>query len=150
LNKIVHDVVDILQSIAHAKKLEFTYQAPDKEILVNADAEKLKQVIQNLIDNSIKYTPSGYVHVALKEEGGAAVMTVADSGVGIPAALIPHLFEEFIRDERVKKQILGTGLGLYIARKITEAHGGKLWATSAGEGKGAEFYARIPLMVRNK
>jgi signal transduction histidine kinase len=64
--------------------------------------------------------------------------------LGISATLIPYLFEEFIRDERVKKEIRGTGLGLYIARKITEAHGGKLWAESPGEGKGSTFRVQIP------
>jgi len=58
---------------------------------------------------------------------------------------VPHLFEEFIRDERVKKQILGTGLGLYIARKIAEAHNGTITAESAGEGKGSTFHIIIPL-----
>ena len=146
LNKIVGDVVSLLQPLAETKKLEFKFDSPGKEIPVNADAEKLKQVVQNLVDNSIKYTPAGFVHVALKEENGAAIVSVSDSGVGVPATLIPHLFEEFIRDDRVKKQILGTGLGLFIARKIAEAHGGTISAESEGEGKGSTFRMTMPEM----
>ena len=144
LNKIVTDVVDLLRSLAETKKLEFTFVSPGKEIPVNADAEKLKQVIQNLTDNAIKYTPSGFVKVELKEEGGMATVSVSDSGLGVPSDLIPYLFEEFVRDERVKKEIRGTGLGLYIARKITEAHGGKMSAESPGEGKGSTFRVVVP------
>ncbi len=146
LNKLTTEVLDLLKPLAEAKKLIFTLDAPGHEVWVNADGEKLKQVIQNLTDNAIKYTPSGEVRVELKEEGGAATVSVKDSGVGVPASLLPHLFEEFIRDERVKKQILGTGLGLYIARKIAEAHGGKIWAESEGEGKGSTFRVSVPLM----
>jgi signal transduction histidine kinase len=57
---------------------------------------------------------------------------------------VPQLFEEFVRDDRVKQHIRGTGLGLYIARKIIEAHGGRVWAQSAGEGKGSQFYVWLP------
>ena len=96
-------------------------------------------------DNAIKYTPTGFVKVELKTDAGKAFITVSDSGLGIPASLLPFLFEEFIRDERVKKEIRGTGLGLYIARKITEAHGGTLSAKSPGEEKGSTFKATIPL-----
>lgn len=146
LTKMVGDVVDSLKSIAENKKLEFNFASPGKELWVNADPQKFKQVIQNLTDNALKYTPSGFVHVELKEDSGFAIVSVADSGLGIPETLVPHLFEEFIRDERVKKQILGTGLGLYIANKIAEAHGGKISAESPGEGKGSTFHVRIPLM----
>ncbi len=158
LTPMVAGMVDLLKPLAETKKLEFTLQAPDHSVWVNADAEKLKQVIQNLTDNAIKYTPTGFVHVTLTEELapgaasaapgatiGTATVSVADSGVGVPAELIPHLFEEFVRDERIKKQIRGTGLGLFIARKIAEAHGGKIWAESPGEGKGSAFHVSIPL-----
>jgi signal transduction histidine kinase len=151
LNKIVNDVVDLMKPLAETKKLEFKFDSPGHEIPVNADAEKLKQVIQNLTDNAIKYTPAGFVHLELKEEPSTtpgqapvAIVTVSDSGVGFAPDLAPHLFEEFIRDARVKKQILGTGLGLYIARKIAEAHGGTVWAESAGEGKGSAFHVKVP------
>lgn len=157
LNKMVGDMVEMLKPLAGAKQLEFTFTSPGREVWVSADAEKLKQVIQNLTDNSIKYTPAGFVHVELKSErapgsmgvgpgalAGMAVVSVSDSGVGIPADLIPHLFEEFVRDERVKKEILGTGLGLYIAQKIAEVHGGKITAESPGEGKGSTFRVTLP------
>ena len=144
LSKIVSEVVSTLQPLAETKKLEFGFTSPEKEVWVNADAEKLKQAIQNLADNAIKYTPGGFVHAELKTAGGSAIVSISDSGVGIPVTLITHLFEEFVRDERVKKEIRGTGLGLYIARKITEAHGGTIFAESAGEGKGAQLYVKIP------
>lgn len=147
LVKLTGEVIGLLRPLAETKKLELTFTPPNHEVWVNADAEKLKQVIQNLIDNAIKYTPSGFVRVKLDENSPvSATLTVSDSGLGVSATLVPHLFEEFIRDERVKKEIRGTGLGLYIARRIAEAHGGSVWAESAGEGEGSSFCMRMPLM----
>jgi signal transduction histidine kinase len=179
LNAMVAGFMDLLKPLADQKKLEFSFVSPmaadgkPKPVWVNADPEKLKQVVQNLVDNSIKYTPSGFVKVSLKEGPpvpaassagsttaagvagatnsaagtiGVATVSVTDSGLGVAADLIPHLFEEFVRDERVKKEIRGTGLGLYIARKIAEAHGGKIWAESPGEGKGSTFSVSVPEM----
>jgi signal transduction histidine kinase len=145
LKEMIAHTVDLVMPLAQAKNLALTADLPSAPVMVNIDKEKFKQVIQNLIDNAIKYTPSGFVRVALLQEGTNAIVTVNDSGLGIPATLIPFLFEEFIRDERVKKEIRGTGLGLYIARKITEAHGGKLSAESPGEGKGSTFKITIPV-----
>jgi len=143
---LVAGVVDGLKSLVVEKKIEFTYVAPPEKIMVSADAPKLKQVIQNIIDNSIKYTPEGFVRVAVEKKDGNVVVSVKDSGFGISRDLLPHLFEEFVRDEKVKQKILGTGLGLYIARKIIEAHGGKIWAESEGEGKGAQFYVELKVV----
>ncbi|HUC01792.1 MAG TPA: ATP-binding protein [Candidatus Paceibacterota bacterium] len=142
---IVAGTVDSIMPLAETKKLSLTAALPPSPVTVSIDKEKFKQVVQNLIDNAIKYTPAGFVKVELKAEQGKASIVVSDSGYGIPAALIPFLFEEFIRDERIKKEVRGTGLGLYIARKIVEAHGGTLVAESPGEGKGSTFRATIPL-----
>lgn len=150
LKKMAGDVVELLKPLATTKGLEFSYTAPEKEVWVSADAEKFKQVIQNLVDNAIKYTPSGFVRVTLTDApaggvaGRSATVSVADSGLGFSDTLKPYLFEEFIRDERVKKEIRGTGLGLYIARRIVEAHGGKIAAESEGEGKGSTFSVTVP------
>ncbi len=146
MDVMVHDVVELLRPLAEQKHLEFTFTSSGAPLFANADAEKLKQVIQNLVDNAVKYTPAGFVHVSLANTDGKIIVTVADSGLGVPAILLPYLFEEFVRDERVKKQIRGTGLGLYIARKIAEAHGGTILATSPGEGKGSTFLVSLPLV----
>ncbi len=148
LLKLVSEVYELMRPLAAAKHLVFDFVPPEGggQIAVNADGAKLKQVVQNLVDNAIKYTPSGSVRLAAAIRGDRAEVSVADSGVGIPESLVPHLFEEFIRDERIKQQILGTGLGLYIARKIAEAHGGRLSASSPGEGKGSTFTLSLPLL----
>lgn len=144
LGALVRGVVEELQPLAEGKQLELSFAKPANELFVEADAQKLKQVIQNLIDNAIKYTPAGFVKIGLHEENkGTALLTVSDSGLGIPPELLPHVFEEFIRDERVKTKILGTGLGLFIAKKIIEAHNGQIWVESEGEGKGSRFYVRL-------
>ncbi len=152
--ELVSGIFEGLKPLAGEHKLEFTLSAPAEKIMIQADATKLKQVIQNIIDNAIKYTPApstdsgqaGRVNVAVEKKEGVVRVSVKDSGLGIPADLLPHLFEEFVRDEKVKEKILGTGLGLYIARRIVEAHGGKLWAESAGEGKGSTFSVMLPMI----
>lgn len=146
LVKIAMEAVQELVPLALQKKLSLQFLPPRENVFVQADAQKLKQVFQNLVDNAIKYTPSGFVKMDMREEPGTdfVVVTVSDSGLGLPQDLIPHLFEEFVRDERVKKEIRGTGFGLYIARKIAEAHGGTMQAASEGEGKGSMFTVRLP------
>lgn len=151
LVKMTQAVVEELRLLATSKKLELTFTSALPEAFVSADETKLRQVIQNLVDNAIKYTPTpstgggqaGFVKVELKVQGNDIIVSIVDSGLGLPKELIPQLFEEFIRDERVKKEIRGTGLGLFIARKIVEAHSGKLWAESDGAGKGSRFYVKL-------
>jgi signal transduction histidine kinase len=115
--------------------------SPEK-IILKADEQKLRQVIQNLIENAIKYTDKGFVKVELKEDKDSVLISVIDSGRGISKELLPNLFKQFSRDSSVKK-IQGTGLGLYIAREIIKDHHGKIWAESEGEGKGAMFCVRM-------
>ena len=102
------------------------------------------KVFQNLIENSIKYTDSGFVKVKTESYAGEFNFSVTDSGHGISKELLPHLFEEFRRDDKEKK-IEGTGLGLFIAHEITSAHKGEIWAESDGPGKGSKFIVKIPL-----
>ena len=143
LKDLVQGSFDNLKLQADSKKLEFTFTS-GYEGSVNADPQKLKQVIQNLIENSIKYTPAGFVRVATKEEGDSVIFSVSDSGLGISPTLLPNLFgQEFVRDERIKREIKGTGLGLYIAQSIVTAHNGKIWAESEGDNKGSQFYVKL-------
>jgi signal transduction histidine kinase len=142
LTDMTKKIVDGIRPLALKKSIELNFEATGP-IFANVD-EKISQVIHNLIDNAIKYTPAGYVRVALSEKEGTVQLSVVDTGLGISADMLPHIFEEFSRDNKVKKKILGTGLGLYIAKKIAEAHGGTVWAESAGEGKGSHFNLKFP------
>ncbi|MBS3902873.1 MAG: hypothetical protein KGZ30_00650 [Anaplasmataceae bacterium] len=143
LVELVRQKAEELQPLTQNKNLGYEVHLPEHPIMINADSQKLQQVLQNFIDNAIKYTPQGKVEINLREEGGYTIFSVKDSGYGIPASLIPHLFEEYVRDDRIKNQIRGTGFGLFIARKIAEAHGGTIWAESEGENKGSTFYLKI-------
>ena len=106
----------------------------------------MRQVIQNLIENSIKYTEKGFVKVEcqMSDVNGQKfiLFSVSDSGIGIKKEVIPELFDQFKRAKEAKL-IQGTGLGLYIAREIVKAHKGEIWAESEGEGKGSRFLVRL-------
>lgn len=143
--ELIESIVKELEVMAENKKLKltFAYSSNLKEIKVNADEQKLRQVIQNLVENAVKYTDKGFVKVELKARADSVLITVSDSGRGISKELLPNLFQQFSRDSSVKK-IQGTGLGLYIAKKIIESHSGNIWAESEGEGKGAVFYVSLP------
>ncbi len=118
--------------------------------MVRVDKDKFKQVISNLIDNSVKYTPSGSLEVNLTRRlsDRKIQFSIKDTGVGISSAVMPKLFAKFVRADNANKQnIFGTGLGLYIANQIVLAHKGRLWAESKGEGKGSQFYLELDMEV---
>jgi len=141
---LVKNIVEEQKTVAKAKGLELTLEAPAELITVHVDQEKIRQVIQNLVDNSIKYTEHGYIRVQLRMTNNECRITVEDSGIGIPADLLPNLFEQFNRGSVEAKKIQGTGLGLYIAKMFMLAHKGTIRAESEGTGKGSTFTMELP------
>src|SRR4029450_1291098 len=108
--------------------------------------ERMQQVFWNLLSNAVKFTPSGHVSIALQNSGGRAKVTVADTGVGIPAKSLPFIFQRFWEGETAARRVGGLGLGLALARHFVELHGGPIHAASEGEGKGATFTVTFPLV----
>jgi two-component system phosphate regulon sensor histidine kinase PhoR len=112
-----------------------------------ADRDKVEQVLVNLIHNAIKFTPpGGKIDISAKAEGNSILVSVADTGVGIPADDLPRIFERFYKVDRARTGS-GIGLGLAIAKHIVEAHGGRIWAESI-EGRGSTFYFTMPLAAQ--
>ncbi len=137
-------VVTELTPVAAKKKLTLSAEIPEN-LMVNADIGKMKQVISNLVDNSIKYTEKGSVSVTVSTVDGKARITIQDTGIGISAEEIGGLFEKFKRARGANKvNTTGTGLGLYVAKNLTEGNGGKVWAESDGAGQGSRFIVELP------
>ncbi|MDQ3014604.1 MAG: GAF domain-containing sensor histidine kinase [bacterium] len=123
--------------------LNFTHDQ-NSENFVHADRGKLKQIFGNILDNSIKYTQQGSIDVSVTKKDDRILIKVADTGVGIPENTIPKLFQKFTRASNANEaNILGTGLGLYVAKQMIEAHEGRIWAESEGSGKGSQFYIEL-------
>ena len=148
LRALIEDVIAELKPNIDKSKLDFSFSVDNQEAnyRITADRDKLKQVIANLIDNSIKYTPSGWVKVnlAMDKVRHLFVLTVKDSGIGVSAETIPLLFQKFGRAHNANKvNIKGTGLGLFVAKEIITAHHGTIRVESPGEGKGSTFIVEI-------
>jgi signal transduction histidine kinase len=113
---------------------------------VNVDEGKIKQVFLNIIDNAIKYTPVGEVNIFInKTLNNKVLVKIEDTGVGIKPEVLPNLFNKFVRaPDASKVNILGTGLGLYVAGQILKAHNGRAWGESKGKGEGSKFYVELP------
>lgn len=143
LRPIVEETVAMLEPMAQEHKIALTVSA--QSVQVSGDRDRLREVVTNLVSNAIRYNrEGGRVEVMLREEGGRALLTVADTGIGIPEADRPHLFERFYRVDKARSRAGGgSGLGLAITKWIVEAHGGSISFTSR-EGEGATFEARIP------
>ena len=120
-----------------------------RSIRVLGDGARLEQVVNNLVDNALKYTPAGgRVTVTVAEEHGTAVLSVDDSGVGIAPELLPHVFDLFVQaDHSLDRTAGGLGIGLTLVRQIVELHGGQVEAFSAGVGRGSRFTVRLPATV---
>lgn len=158
-NVVEFNLVDTISEIAkeqqpnlrgHDLELHWNPETAPQPATISADVGKIKQVISNLIDNAIKYTPKGSITLAIGKaqklgSSGGFRITVSDTGVGINPETMPKLFKRFSRADGAHEiNIHGTGLGLYLARKMIESHGGKIWAESEGEGKGSRFIIELP------
>ncbi len=117
---------------------------------VHADPDRLQEVITNLFDNAVKYTDTGKISIGLTGNNEVVQFYIKDTGPGIPGEDIPHLFEKFYRvDNSATRTIGGTGLGLFICRKIVELYGGRIWVES-DLGKGSTFFINIPRLTNQK
>jgi PAS domain S-box-containing protein len=134
---------------AAAKGIDLRVEVCDEALPVNGDAERLRQVVWNLVSNAVKFTPSGgHVSVAVERRGDTACVSVSDDGIGIAASFLPHAFERFRQaDSSSVRAHSGLGLGLAIVRHLVELHGGVARVESAGEGCGARFEILLPALA---
>ncbi len=145
LNEVISNVIKDFKSQIDSEKIKLVYEySRVNNIIVNADKNRLNQVISNLISNSIKFSQGewGIISITTKKEQDSKTVTinVKDTGKGIDPEIIPRLFTKF-----ATKSETGTGLGLFISKSIVEAHGGRIWAENNKDGKGATFYFTLPV-----
>jgi signal transduction histidine kinase len=153
----ISGVVNDLQPKADQKKLRLLYKPTSKDdaksnsarrmtpvYYVNVDNDHLREVMTNLIENAIKYTPSGDVTVDIDGDNEHVKVSIQDTGIGIPAEDISHLFQKFYRvDNSDTREIGGTGLGLYLCRRLVETMNGRIWVESEYK-KGSTFFVELP------
>lgn len=143
---LVDEVGTDLRAAAEAKGLQLTIDTGTEPLMFAGDRAQLVNAFKNLVDNSIKYTPKGEIHVSLAKDTGKIRFIVQDTGVGISKEDMAHLFTEGGHGkDSVSINVESTGFGLYIVKNIIEAHNGKVWAESEGEGKGSRFIAELPV-----
>ncbi|MES2409070.1 MAG: ATP-binding protein [Patescibacteria group bacterium] len=153
LRKTAEQVVNEMKPNIKISGLELKTEIDEvSDLFVHGDEGKIKQVISNLIDNSIKYTPKGWIDLIIKrDDRDKIIVMIKDSGVGIDKAVIPKLFDRFSRaPDASKTNISGTGLGLYVAKKMMEAHRGRIWAESPGKEQGSTFIIEIDALHKDK
>jgi phosphoserine phosphatase RsbU/P len=143
LAAVVEDAVESLAEVAAENELELVSRLPDALPPVWADRERIGQVLGNLVGNAVKFTPAGgRVEVAAEHRGAEVLVCVADTGPGIPAEHLPHVFDRFWQARSTRRA--GAGLGLAIARGIVEAHEGAIWVESE-VGRGTTFRFTLPV-----
>ena len=147
LATVVQRATETAQPLLTVQEQALTVALPPRPLWVDADPVRLAQIITNLLNNAAKYTdPGGHVWLTVAEEGGRAVITVRDDGMGIEPDLLAHVFELFTQGDRsLDRAQGGLGIGLTVVRGLVEQHGGTIEARSAGLGKGSAFIVRLPL-----
>lgn len=147
LQELTESVIDELKPFVEKKNLYLKYNKPKKPLpKVNIDQLKIRQVIQNLISNASQYTEQGGMTINLNSRDNKVIFSIQDTGIGISEEDKMTLFEKFSRGKGASKAYTeGTGLGLYLAAKLIQAHKGRIWVESKGKGKGSTFYFELPV-----
>jgi two-component system phosphate regulon sensor histidine kinase PhoR len=144
--QIIQSCLETAQRRASEKDLRISLNMPQGLPDIAGDRRRLAEVLQNLLDNAIQYTlPGGQILVSAEKGEGEVILTVSDTGIGIPKADQPRIFERFYRvDVARSREAGGTGLGLAIAKHLVDVHGGRLWVDSE-VGQGSQFHFSVPL-----
>ncbi|HNO85023.1 MAG TPA: ATP-binding protein, partial [Anaerolineales bacterium] len=151
LQEVIEEVTSITAPFASEKNLSlFLEQDSDNEVQISADKIRIRQVMINLVNNAIKFTERGKISIRAACEDNHVLISVKDTGIGIPHDHLDSVFQEFTQvDTSTTRKAGGTGLGLPISRRLIEMHGGKLWAESSGiNGEGSIFYVFLPIEAR--
>jgi signal transduction histidine kinase len=145
LNQVIRASLGDLRTLAKQKKIKLKVELPKGLPKIRGSAPRLQQVITNLVNNAINYTPEGSVTIRVNETDNEIRFEVVDTGIGIPPQELSRMFEDFFRASNVETK--GTGLGLSIAKRIIEAHGGRIWVESPclETGKGSKFTFTLPI-----
>ena len=143
----VANAVEAARPAVDAAGHDLSVSLPEEPVHLDADLTRLAQVFGNLLTNSAKYTPpGGRIWLAAEARDGQAVVTVRDTGIGIPAESLPAIFDMFSQvDRSIEKSTGGLGIGLALVKGLVEMHGGTVAAESAGQGRGSAFTVRLPL-----
>jgi signal transduction histidine kinase/HAMP domain-containing protein len=151
VHEILNEVISITSNLAGEKNLAlFVESSSDEHIEITADRTRLRQVMINLVNNSVKFTEQGGISIRALLDNENVVIAVKDSGIGIPPEHLEAVFQEFTQvDTSTTRKAGGTGLGLPISRRLIEMHGGRIWAESTGlHGEGSTFYVSLPIEAK--
>lgn len=144
LNKVSESFKDVFDNTGI--KFNPTY-LPNSELMMLGDLRKTESAISKILDNAIRYTPQGEITLSLAEKGDDLIITIKDTGVGIPQEEIDELFQKFRRGQNsYNVSVSGSGLGLYVAREIVETQEGRIWLKSEGPGRGTSAFIAFPLL----
>jgi two-component system CheB/CheR fusion protein len=152
LATIVQQAVEVSRPLLEAHGHELTIELPPGSIPLDADAQRMTQVFSNLLDNAARYTPRvGRIRLTAERRGDSVIVAVRDTGVGIPAHVLPHVFHTFTQVGRLWGQPMGgLGIGLSLVKGLVELHGGSVEARSEGQDRGSEFVVRLPVAARSR
>jgi signal transduction histidine kinase len=140
LNEVILNTIQDIRNQISNEKVKLLYEFDKDLLFIEADRERITQVISNLLSNAVKFTKEGTISIILEKTDSKVTSNIKDTGTGIDSEILPRLFTKF-----ATKSFEGTGLGLFVSKSIIEAHGGKMWAENNADGKGATFSFTLPL-----
>jgi signal transduction histidine kinase len=146
LAEVVGRAVESARHVIEARRHQLEVRLPDESIMLSADPTRLEQILVNLLNNAAKYTePGGNIWLSAAREGTQVVVRVRDTGIGMSPEMLKKAFDLFVQaDQASDRSQGGLGIGLTLVRRLVKLHGGRITASSAGLGKGAEFVMRLP------
>ncbi len=149
LKAVVNDALEVVRPYIELHGHELTIDLPDRPVFLNGDATRLAQILSNLLNNAAKYTNrGGRVGLKATVDDRTLTLVVSDTGIGIAPDMLDTVFEMFVQvDSTLERSVAGLGVGLSLARKLVELHGGTIEAHSAGLGHGSQFVVRLPIVV---
>jgi signal transduction histidine kinase len=148
MNEVIDEIVRGVAFLADTKKISITSDISWKLPVIYADRNRIQQVLLNIVNNAIKYTPEGgKIHIEARDEADHLLISISDTGIGIPQKDLENIFSGFYHaGYKLSYEYKGPGLGLAISRRIIESHGGRIWAESE-TGKGSTIHFTLPKQV---